>query len=69
VVLGPRSDGVNEPMHWFQRVWQSMSEEQQMRVRDKAKWEHVSLSAVLVEWPTLAPEGLRDLIPPPERAL
>lgn len=55
------------PMRWFPRVWQSMSEEQQARVRDKAKWEQRSLSAVLVEWPTLAPVGLRDLIPPPER--
>jgi len=55
------------PMPWFQRVWQSMTEEQQQRVRDKAKWEQRSLSAVLVDWPSLAPVGLRDLIPAPER--
>ena len=55
------------PMHWFDRVWQSMHEEDQARVRDKAKWEHMTLMAVLVDWPSFAPVGLRDLIPPPER--
>ena len=54
-------------MHWFDRVWQSMHEEDQARVRDKAKWEHMTLMAVLVDWPSFAPVGLRDLIPPPER--
>lgn len=55
-----------EPMDWFPRVWQSMTEEQQTRVRDKARWEHMPLMAVLIDWPTLAPVGLRDLIPAPE---
>lgn len=57
---------VREPMHWFDRVWQSMREEDQQRVRDKARWERMTLMGVLIDWPTLAPVGLRDLIPTPE---
>lgn len=50
---------------WFDEVWRGMTVEQQQRIRDKATWEHTSLPMTLMEWPTLAPEELRDLIPGP----
>ncbi len=37
----------------FDILWKSLSEEQKQRVRDKATWEHMSLWAVLNEWPDI----------------
>ncbi len=34
----------------------SLTLESQQRVRDKARWEHMSLTAVMVEWPDLMRE-------------
>lgn len=36
----------------FSKVWSSLNDEQRDRVRAKASWEHMSLSAVIREWPT-----------------
>ncbi len=35
----------------FKQWWNALSEEQKDRVRAKAQWEHMSLSAVRLEWP------------------
>lgn len=37
----------------FRTIWQEMSESQKERVKSKARWEHMTLWAVLQEWPTL----------------
>lgn len=34
----------------FQKVWSELTENERQWVRDKAQWEHMSLSAVLREW-------------------
>jgi hypothetical protein len=44
-----------------------MTTDERERVQQKARWEHMSLRAVLVDWPTLAPTGVWHLIPKPER--
>lgn len=38
-------------------LWGSLSDAQKERIRAKAQWEHMSLLAVIREWPDLAPEG------------
>jgi hypothetical protein len=53
---------------WFRTIWDALSEEERSRIRDKAEWEHLSLMHVLIEWPTLVPEVLRDSIPTPAEA-
>lgn len=59
---------MSEPQaDWFRVVWDGMDENERQRVRDKARWEHVSLRAVLIDWPTLAPPGVWHLIPRPSR--
>jgi hypothetical protein len=37
----------------FWQLWHKLSPEEQQSVRDKAQWEHMSLSAVMREWPSL----------------
>jgi hypothetical protein len=34
----------------FRRVWNSLSESTKNRIRAKAEWEHMSLSAVMRDW-------------------
>lgn len=35
----------------FDKLWKSLNEPQKQRVKDKAKWEHMSLWAICNEWP------------------
>ncbi len=35
----------------WKRKWASFTKNQKARIRAKAQWEHMSLSAVLREWP------------------
>jgi len=44
----------------FDVLWETLNEEQKQRVRDKAKWEHMSLWAVLNNWPNLVQGGRDD---------
>jgi hypothetical protein len=44
----------------YRAMWESMTEEERDRVRAKAEWEHMSLWAVLDEWPSLRPAGEGD---------
>ena len=37
----------------FDTLWRSLSDEEKQRVRDKAKWEHMGLWAVLNDWPDI----------------
>ena len=37
----------------FDDLWHSLTEKQKQRVRDKAKWEHIGVWAVLKEWPDI----------------
>ena len=53
---------------WWTQLWAALSHEERERLRDKAKWEHVSLMAVLIDWHSLVPEEVRHLIPAPDRA-
>jgi len=48
----------------FTNVWRKLTENQRARVRAKAQWEHMSLSAVLREWPALKEEP--ESAPAPE---
>lgn len=34
--------------------WNSLTESERQSLRDKARWEHVSLSAVAIEWGAVA---------------
>lgn len=34
----------------FSTLWHGLTEDERQWVRDKAQWEHMSLSAVLREW-------------------
>jgi len=43
----------------FRKIWAGMTKEEKTRVQDKAKWERMSLWAVLNEWPKLTPERLQ----------
>jgi hypothetical protein len=63
----PTKQGDSLPRDWFQIVWDGMTQGEQDRVKTKAQWEHMSLRAVLQDWPTLAPPGVWHLIPKPER--
>jgi hypothetical protein len=58
---------VAESRDWFQVTWNGMTQGEQGRVKAKAQWEHMSLRAVLQDWPTLAPPGVWHLIPKPDR--
>jgi hypothetical protein len=44
----------------FKRVWAAMTEAERDSVRAKAGWEQMSLWRVLVDWPSLVPERLRN---------
>lgn len=44
----------------FDAIWKSMTEEQKENARAKAKWEHMTLWAVLIDWPDLCKEAERD---------
>ncbi len=38
----------------FQRVWQSLAPDMKQAIKDKAQWEHMTLSAVMRDyWPDL----------------
>jgi len=37
----------------FKKLWNSLSEEQRDKIRNKAKWEHMTLWAVCIEWPDI----------------
>lgn len=37
----------------FKELWASLTDEQKQRVRDKSRWEFMSLWAVLNQWPDL----------------
>ena len=52
---------------WFERIWDALDASERDEVRSKAKWEHVTLRGVLVDWPSYAPESLRHLVPKPNR--
>jgi len=41
----------------FDVLWQSLSEEQKQKVKDKAQWEQMSIWAVLNDWPEIWNEG------------
>lgn len=53
---------------WFREIWDGLSDEERAPIQSKAQWEQMSLRAVLMDWPSLAPEKLRGLIPPPDRS-
>lgn len=59
---------VAEGSDWFHAVWYSLSDDMRQPIRDKARWEHMSLRAVLIDWPTLVPRSLQHLIPKPVRS-
>jgi hypothetical protein len=44
----------------FDYLWKSLTEEQKQRVRDKAKWEHMSLWSVLNDWPNVWKEATHE---------
>ena len=35
----------------FDNLWKSLTDKQKQRVRDKARWEHMTLWAICNEWP------------------
>ena len=37
----------------FRTLWDSLTEAQQERVRDKCRWEHMTRWAVCMEWPEI----------------
>ncbi len=37
----------------FDALWHALTKTQKQRVRDKANWEHMTLWAVLIEWPDI----------------
>lgn len=45
----------------FRQLWNSMNGAEREVIQAKASWEHMSLTAVLLDWPTLVPVRLRDL--------
>jgi hypothetical protein len=57
--------GAPEQRDWFQAMWTAMEETERDALRYKAKWEGRSLMAIAMDWPTLVPERLRHLVPPP----
>jgi len=41
----------------FDKIWKLMTEEQKEKARVKAKWEHMTLWAVLIDWPQIYQEA------------
>lgn len=41
----------------WQAYWSALSEPEQQSLRDKASWEHMSLSAIAREWGAIADVG------------
>jgi hypothetical protein len=37
----------------FDKLWKSLTDEEKQRVKDKATWEHMTLWAVLIDWPDI----------------
>lgn len=65
---GRGGDSVTIKPDWFREIWDALSDEERTAVQDKAAWEHMSLRAVMADWPSLVPEHLRHLVPPPDRS-
>ena len=43
-------DSHSYPAGRFQKVWNSLDDETREQIRAKAKWEHMTLAAVMREW-------------------
>jgi hypothetical protein len=54
--------GANED--WFRLIWDSLTDEERAPIQHKAQWEHMSLRAVLIDWPSYVPERLGYVIVP-----
>jgi hypothetical protein len=49
----------------FNEVWNGITDEQRRALRDKAQWEHMSLSAVMLEWPSIIAPFILETIQEP----
>lgn len=56
---GCKSTGVHWHGDLFQQYWNGLTEPQREFLRDKAAWEHMSLSAVARGWGAPAEEATR----------
>lgn len=55
---GGETDAVTLTWQQFRSIWSEMSEDERECVRAKARWEHMTLWAVLMDWPDLIPTRL-----------
>lgn len=48
-------------MEAFKRAWAALNEQQRERIRNKARWEGCTLSAVYRDWPSLFEAEAREV--------